>query len=46
VKLEEGFTRDMRSVGYYRTGDLQITLTGPQDLERAKELLVRPYKGS
>jgi predicted transport protein len=46
VKLEEGFTRDMRSVGHYGTGDLQITLTRPQDLERAKELLVRAYEGS
>jgi|GEM_PF-34317 len=46
VKLEEGFTRDMRGVGHYGTGDLQMTLTCRQDFERAKELLVRAYEGS
>ena len=43
VKLENGFTRDMRSIGHYGTGDLQITIKNAADFERAKPLLERAY---
>ena len=43
VKLENGFTRDMRSIGHYGTGDLQITVKDAADFERAKPLLERAY---
>ena len=43
VRLEKGFTRDMRSVGHYGTGDLQITIKNVEDFEKAKPLLERAY---
>lgn len=43
VMLEKGFTRDMRSIGHYGTGDLQITIKNATDFERAKPLLERAY---
>lgn len=43
VTLEKGFTRDMRSVGHYGTGDLQIIIKSVSDFEKAKPLLQRAY---
>lgn len=43
VALEEGFTRDMRGVGHYGTGDLQVVIQKTADLEKAKPLLERAY---
>lgn len=43
VELEDGFTRDMRSIGHYGTGDLQITIKNETDFEKAKPLLERAY---
>lgn len=45
VDLVEGFTRDMRGIGHWGTGDLEITLRNSTDLERAKPLLRRSYEG-
>jgi predicted transport protein len=45
VDLVEGFTRGMRHIGHWGTGDLEITLRSPADLERAKPLLQRAYEG-
>ena len=46
VKLEPGFTRDVSKIGHYGTGNLEITLTTPDDLERAKPLIRRSYDES
>ena len=43
VKLHPGFTRDMRKIGHYGTGNLEITLKSHDDFERAKELLIKSY---
>ena len=43
VELEDGFTRDMRGVGHYGTGDLQITIKTAKDFEKTKPLLDRAY---
>ena len=43
VDLENGFTRDMRNVGHYGTGDLQVTIKSVADFEKAKALIVRAY---
>lgn len=45
VDLVEGFTRDMRNIGHWGTGDLEVTLRTTADLERAKPLLQRAYAG-
>ena len=46
VSLEEGFSRDVRSIGTWGTGDLELTLRAPEDLQRAKPLLERSYNES
>jgi predicted transport protein len=46
VQLEPGFTRDVSNVGHFGTGDLEITLTKPDDLGRAMPLIERSYKNS
>jgi predicted transport protein len=46
IVLEEGFTRDVRNVGHYGTGDLEISIDSVGDLERAQPLLVRSYEAS
>ncbi len=46
VRLEPGFTRDVSNVGHFGTGDLEITLSKPEDLERAMPLLKRSYEDS
>ena len=44
--LELGFTRDVSKIGHYGTGDLAITLTKSEDLERAMPLIERSYEES
>jgi predicted transport protein len=46
VQLEPGFTRDVSNVGHYGTGDLEISLGKPEDLERAMPLIKRSYEES
>jgi predicted transport protein len=46
VHLEPGFTRDVTKIGHFGSGDLEITLASPGDLERAKPLLDRAYNES
>lgn len=46
VSLEPGFTRDVRNVGHFGTGDLEIIIAKPADLEKAKPLLERSYEAS
>ena len=42
--FEDGFTRDVRKIGHYGTGDLEITISSDADLERAKPLIVKSYE--
>jgi predicted transport protein len=44
--LEAGFTRDVRNIGHFGTGDLEVTVTSLEDLERAKPLVVSSYESS
>ncbi|HOB37571.1 MAG TPA: DUF5655 domain-containing protein [Methanomassiliicoccaceae archaeon] len=46
VELQPGFTRDMRGIGHYGTGDLEIAIRDKDDLERAKPLIVKSYESS
>lgn len=43
VKIEPGFTKDMRNIGHYGTGDLQVIIKNAEDFEKAKPLLERAY---
>lgn len=43
VQLEKGFSRDVRKIGHWGTGDLEVSLFNASDFERAKPLLERSY---
>ncbi|MCP8892232.1 DUF5655 domain-containing protein [Sphingomonas faeni] len=44
VTLEPGFTKDMRGIGHYGTGDLEISIHTLADLEKAKPLFDKAYQ--
>jgi predicted transport protein len=46
LALESGFTRDVRDIGHFGTGDLELALSKMEDLERAKPLLVASYEAN
>lgn len=45
VSLEEGFIRDVRKIGHFGTGDLEITMRSLDDLAKAQPLFQRAYEG-
>jgi predicted transport protein len=46
VSLEAGFSRNVRNIGHWGTGDLELTIRSEMDFEKAKPLLVRSYGDS
>lgn len=46
VELKSGFARDVREVGHFGTGDLELRLRTMADLETAKPLIVKSYEAS
>lgn len=46
TRLDDGFTRDVRKIGHYGTGDLEITIRSDEDLERAKPLILESYENN
>ena len=46
IVLEEGFTRDVREIGHFGTGDLEISMRSMTDFERAKPYLLKSYEAS
>ena len=46
IELEKEFTRDVRKIGHFGTGDLEIRIGSENDLERAKDLIIRSYEAS
>ena len=46
VEIDESYMRDVREVGHYGTGDLELTLANTDDLERAKSLILKSYEAS
>jgi predicted transport protein len=44
--LEPGFTRDVREIGHFGTGDFEVTLRNRDSLERAKPLFHESYEAS
>ena len=43
VDLIDGFTRDVREIGHWGTGNLEVTLKSAADLKRAESLLSASY---
>lgn len=46
ITLEDGFTRDVRAIGHFGTGDLEITIRTMEDFEKAKPLFERSYENA
>ena len=43
VDIEDGFTRDMREIGHYGTGDLEVSIKTEEDFRKAMPLIERAY---
>jgi len=46
VDLVEGFTRDVRKIGHFGTGDLEVTVRSFSDMEMAKSLIEESYENA
>lgn len=46
VELEPGFSRDVRNIGHFGTGDLELIITDGATLDKAKPLMERSYDGT
>lgn len=46
VELIDGFSRDVRSIGHFGTGDLELRISSQQDLDRSQSLLQLSYENS
>jgi predicted transport protein len=44
VTLEKEFTRDVRQIGHWATGDLEISIRNKEDLIKAQPLVARSYE--
>lgn len=44
VQLEEGFSRDVTTVGHWGTGNVELNVRDEASLEKAKALLLRSYQ--
>ena len=45
VAIEEGFTRVVRQIGHFGTGDLEVSMKSLDDFAKAQPLFVRAYEG-
>jgi len=46
INLEEGFSRDVRKIGHYGTGDLELRIKSDEGIKKAQDLILRSYEGS
>lgn len=46
VTLEPGFSRDVRNIGHFGTGDLEITISKDSDIEKAKHFIHISHDGN
>ena len=44
IDLESGFSRDVRNIGHWGTGELEITVKNVEDFEKAKEYINKAYE--
>jgi len=46
VEMEKDFSRDVRGIGHFGTGDLELSIRSLVDLEKAKPFILQSYEGS
>ncbi|UXI68938.1 DUF5655 domain-containing protein [Tahibacter amnicola] len=44
ITMEKDFSRDVSAIGHWGTGDVELWIHAPPDLERAKPLIERAYR--
>lgn len=44
IQLEEGFTRNVKNIGHFGTGDLQVIIKTAEDFEKAKPFINQAYE--
>lgn len=44
VEIQPDFTRDVRAIGHFGTGDLEVSIRSLADLEKAKPLILQSYE--
>ncbi len=45
ITLEEGFSRDVRKIGHWGTGDVEVLIKDHHTLDKAKGLIQKAYEG-
>ncbi len=46
IAKEDGFSRNVTSIGHWGTGNLELTLRSDEDWLRAKDLILQSYEAS
>lgn len=46
LRIDQGFMRDVRKIGHFGTGDLELTIRNSEELEKAKPILLKSYEMS
>jgi predicted transport protein len=46
VTFEPGFSRDVRKVGHYGTGDVEVSIRDQDSFARAQPMIIRAYEGN
>ncbi|TWH03141.1 putative transport protein [Nocardioides sp. J9] len=46
LDLEDGFSRDVRNIGHFGTGDLELRIQTPEQLAKALPLIQKSYEAS
>lgn len=46
VTLEKNFTRDVTNIGHWGTGDLEVLIRTPEDIEKAKPLIQLSFENN
>lgn len=46
LELEDGFSRDVRNIGHFGTGDLELRIQTPDQLAKALPLIQKSYEAS
>ena len=46
VESEPSFTRDIRAIGHFGTGNLEKSIRSDDDLARAKDLILKRYEAN
>jgi len=46
IELEDGFSRSVRDIGHFGTGDTEIVISSDDDLKKAEPLILKSYEQS